>query len=92
MVKSTEKVLPVTLVTEMVAILIFRKFDLARHLSSNSNSSIPTIRSATNREHQSMETARHRICISHVIVVGLGQELNPHLPLQCNSEFPTREN
>ena len=42
-------------------------------------------------EHQSMETARHHICIYHVILIGLGQELNLHLPLQWNSEFPTRE-
>ena len=42
-------------------------------------------------EHQSMETARHHICIYHVILIGLGQELNLHLPLQCLSEFATRE-
>ena len=77
---------------EMVAILIFRKLDLHLLLQYNSNSSIPTIGSATNREHQSMETARHHICICHVILIGLGQELNLHLPLQCNCEFPTREN
>ena len=41
-------------------------------------------------EHQSMETARHHICIYHVILFGLGQEFDLHLPLQCNSEFPTR--
>ena len=27
-----------------------------------------------------------------VILIGLGQELNMHLPLQRNSEFVTREN
>ena len=43
------------------------------------------------REHQRMETARHHICIYHVILMGLGQELNLHLPLQCSSEFPTSE-
>ena len=59
----------------------------------NSSSSIPSDRSAKkNREHQSMETACHHICICHVILMGLGQELNLHLPLQCNSEFPTRKN
>ena len=39
-----------------------------------------------------METTGHHICIYHVILTGLGQEFNLHLPLQCNSEFPTREN
>ena len=34
-------------------------------------------------EHQNMETARHHICIYHVILVGLGQELHLHLRLQC---------
>ena len=43
-------------------------------------------------EHQSMETARHHICIYHLILICLGQELNLHLPLQCNSQFSTREN
>ena len=32
-----------------------------------------------------METARHHIRIYHVILIGLGQELNLHLLLQCNS-------
>ena len=36
-----------------------------------------------------METARHHICIYHVILFGLGQELKLHPPLQCNSEFTT---
>ena len=58
----------------------------------NSNSSIPTIRSAKKIEHQSMETTRHRICIYHVILIGLGQEFNLHLLLQFNSEPPTRKN
>ena len=77
--------------TEMAAILISQNFDLPLHLQCNSNSSIPTIRSATHREHQSMETARHHICICHVILIGLGQEFNLRLPLQCNSEFLTTE-
>ena len=34
-----------------------------------------------------METARHHICIYHVIPVGLGQELNLHLPLQGQQLF-----
>ena len=38
-----------------------------------------------------METARHHVCIYHVILIGLEPELNLHLPLQSNSEFPTRE-
>ena len=38
-----------------------------------------------------MESARHHICIYHVILIGLGQELHLHLPLQCNSEFLTSE-
>ena len=42
-------------------------------------------------EHQSTETTRHHICICHVVLIGLGQELDLHLPLQCNSEFATRE-
>ena len=29
-----------------------------------------------------METAKRHICIYHVILIGLGQELNLHLPLQ----------
>ena len=37
-----------------------------------------------------METGRHHICIYHVILIGLGQEFNQHLPLQCNSEFAPR--
>ena len=40
----------------------------------------------------SMETPRHHICIYHVILISLGQELHLHLPLQCTSEFATREN
>ena len=59
----------------MVAILVFRKLDLPLHLKCNSNS-FTTKRSATNREHQGMETARHHIFIYHVILIGLGQELN----------------
>ena len=31
------------------------------------------------------------LTVLHVILIRLGQELNLHLPLQCNSEFPTRE-
>ena len=65
----------------------FSKLDLPLHLQCNSNSSIPTIRSAISREHRSMETARHHICIFHAILIRLGQQLNLHLPLQCNSEF-----
>ena len=38
-----------------------------------------------------METARHRICIDHVILIGQGQEFDLHLPLQCSSEFATTE-
>ena len=38
-----------------------------------------------------METAGHHICIYHVTLIGLAQEFNLHLPLQCKSEFPTRE-
>ena len=53
----------------MLAILSFRKLNLPLHLQCNSNSSIPT-RSATNREHQSIETARHHICIYHIILIG----------------------
>ena len=39
-----------------------------------------------------MEAARHHICIYHVTLIGREQDLNMHLPLQCNSEFSTREN
>ena len=39
-----------TIQTEMVAVLIFRKLDLPLHLQCNSNSSIPTIGAATDRE------------------------------------------
>ena len=38
-----------------------------------------------------METARHHICIYHEILIGLARELHRQLPLQCNSEFTTRE-
>ena len=76
-----------TILTELVAILIFQKIDLPLHLQCNSNSSIPKIRSATSRKHKSMETARHQICIYHEILFGLGQEFNLHLPLQCKCEF-----
>ena len=51
------------------------KLDLPLHWQCNSNSSIPTITSAV---------ANSRIY--HVILMGLGQELDLHLPLQCNSE------
>ena len=39
----------------------------------------------------SMETARHHICIDHVTLIGLGQELHLHLPLQCQSEFASKK-
>ena len=78
--RKERKTLKVSLIgailTEMVAILTFRKLDLPLHLRCNSHSSFPTIRSATNREHQSMGTARHHICICRVFLMGLGQELN----------------
>ena len=38
-----------------------------------------------------MEAARRYICIYHEILIGLGQELNRHLPLQCSSEFTARK-
>ena len=85
-----------TILKAMVAMLIFRKLDLPLHLYMQS---LILIRPAPQFdlrqiEHQSMETARHHICIYHVILIGLGQEFNLHLhlPLQCNSELATREN
>ena len=74
-----------TILTDMVSVSssFFLTLDLPLHLQCDSNSSIPTIRSAANREHQNMETARHHICIYNVTLLGLGQELNLHLPLQC---------
>ena len=36
-----------------------------------------------------METARQRFYIYHVILIVLGRELNPHLPLQCTILTPT---
>ena len=76
----------------MVAIPNFRKLNQPLHLQCNSTSSIPTYLDLRQIEHQSMETARHPICICHVIRIGLEQEFNQHLPLQRNSEFATREN
>ena len=79
-----------TIQTAMVAPLIFQTLDLPLLLQCDSTSSIPQL-DLQQIAHQSMETARHHICIYHVILIGLGQSLNLHLPLQCNSEFATRE-
>ena len=71
-------------------ILISRKLHLGLHLQGSSKSSIPTSRSATmdfGHQHGGSKTP-HLHC--HVILIGLGQELNLHLPLQCNSELTTR--
>ena len=54
-----------TMNTAMVAILVFRKLDLPLHLLCNSTSSISSIRSAM-----------VDCSIYHVIVLGLGQELD----------------
>ena len=80
-----------TILTAMVAILIFRKLNL---LCICNVTLIPPSPKLDLRqiEHQSMETARHCICIYHAILIGQGQELNMHLPLQCHSEFATTEN
>ena len=73
-----------TILTEMVAILIFGELYLPLRLQCNSNSSIPTIRSATNRaqKHVDSKTTRlHLPCNS----TWPGWELDLHLPLRCNS-------
>ena len=73
-----------------VAILIFRKLNL---LCICNEILVPPSPQLDLRqiEHQSMETARYHICIDHVILIVLGQALNLHLPLQCNSEIATRK-
>ena len=63
-----------TILTEMVAILIYRKLDLPLHRQCNSIPPSPKLDLRQEIvEHQSMQTARHHICIYHVILIGLGQ-------------------
>ena len=59
----------------------FRKLNLPLHSLCNSNVSIPTITSAI-----------LNFSIYNVILIGLCQEINLHLPLECNSEFVFPEN
>ena len=55
-----------TIPTETVAILIFRKLDQPLHLFLTLIPPSPQLDLRREIEHQSMETARHYICIYHV--------------------------
>ena len=65
----------------MLATLVFRRLNLALPRRCNPHGSTPT----------KIASAMADFSILHAILLGLGQELNLHLPLQCSSEFVARE-